>query len=101
MRRRARRDANHDEVVRDLRRAGFSVLETHQLGDDKPDLVVGGYGMTGLVELKSGGSEKHKDRVARQQAYLETWAGGLAFVASSSSEILQRFAVAALQRAVR
>lgn len=101
MRRRARKDANHDTVVRELRQAGFSVLETHQLGEDKPDLVVGGYGLTGLVELKPDGKSytpdaSEKARAKRQLDYLDAWAGDLAFVASSSADIMARFRTAAL-----
>ena len=94
MRRRARKDANHDDVVKELRMAGFSVLETHQLGDDKPDLVVGGYGLTGLVELKPidcTPDASEKARAQRQAAYLDAWAGDLAFVASTSEQIIKRF----------
>lgn len=88
MRRRARKDGTHDTIVRELRQCGATVLLTHQLGGDAPDLVVGYRGVTALVEVKPPGTLAHKDRVARQQAYLAGWAGGPAFVATCTQDVL-------------
>ena len=41
MRTNARKDANHDEIVKELREAGASVSTLHQLGQGVPDLLVG------------------------------------------------------------
>jgi hypothetical protein len=95
MRRRAHKDDNHDRVVRELRQVGCTVMETHALGDGAPDLVVGYQGQTALVELKNGARYHQtvkacRDRLARQTAYLEAWRGGLAFVATSAEDVLQR-----------
>ncbi len=97
------KDSNHDAVVRELRQLGATVLETHALGDDAPDLVVGYQGVTALVELKSGDRvlgrqhvtvAKKRERLERQRAYLESWAGGLAFIAESTAQVLEAFAAA-------
>jgi len=93
MRRRANKDANHDTVVSELRQLGATVLELHQLGDDKPDLIVGYRGVTALVELKPAGKAytpdaREKARAARQRDYLANWAGGPAFVATCTRDVL-------------
>lgn len=90
MRRRARTDRNHADIVAELRARGCSVLLTHQLGGDAPDLIVGYRGVTALVEVKPPGMVSHKARVARQAAFLHEWRGGPAFVATSTEDVLQR-----------
>jgi Holliday junction resolvase len=99
------KDSNHDAVVKALRQLGATVLETHALGDDAPDLVVGYQGVTALVELKSGDrvlGRQHvtvavkRERLERQRAYLDAWAGGLAFIAETTEQVLQAFASASV-----
>jgi len=95
MRRRARKDTNHAAVVAELRQLGCSVLETHQLGDDAPDLVIGYHGVTALVEIKSGAAHHRtqrlaRERMVRQRDYLDAWRGGPAFVATTTEEVLKR-----------
>lgn len=95
MRRRVHKDSNHDAVVAELRAHGATVLETHALGNGLPDLIVGYRGVTALVELKNGSRDhqtirEKRERLARQAAYLARWAGGPAFVATSTEDVLQR-----------
>jgi hypothetical protein len=100
------KDANHDTIVGELRQLGATVLETHALGDGAPDLVVGYQGLTALVELKSADRilgrqhvtvAKKRERLARQTAYLAAWAGGLAFIAESTDQVLEAFAAASVR----
>jgi hypothetical protein len=100
------KDQNHDAVVRELRQLGATVLETHALGDDAPDLVVGWRGVTALVELKSADKvlgRQHqtvrlkRERLERQRAYLEAWAGGLAFIAETTEQVLERLHAASVR----
>lgn len=91
------KDENHDRVVSELRQAGCSVMETHALGDNAPDLVVGWQGVTALVELKNGARyhqtvTKMRERLARQADYLAGWGGGLAFIAETSGDVLSQLA---------
>lgn len=100
MRRRARKDINHEQVVRELRQLGATVLETHQLGSDAPDLIVGFQGITALVEVKPEGKAytpdaREKARLVRQVDYLSAWRGGPAFVATSTEQVLARLSQAA------
>lgn len=82
MRRAARKDKNHNEIVRALRDAGYLVHETHQLGGGFPDIVVAGIDRrcgtrrVWLVEIK--------DRTGRltpdEQAFCALWGEYVAIV---------------------
>ena len=54
MRKRAKLDVNHLEIVATLRKCGASVVSLASLGDGVPDLLVGYRGKTALVEIKDG-----------------------------------------------
>lgn len=54
MRRAARVDANHSEIVAALRKIGATVTSTAGVGKGFPDLAVGWRGMTLLLEVKDG-----------------------------------------------
>ena len=54
MRRAARLDGNHREVVDEFRRFGCSVLDMSRLGEGTPDLLIGYGGISLLVEVKDG-----------------------------------------------
>lgn len=52
MRRRARTDRNHAEIVQALRQVGWTVFDSSRLGGGFPDLVIHRGGSVQLVELK-------------------------------------------------
>ena len=54
MRRRARVDANHADIVATLRACGWYVHDTSRLGGGFPDLVCARAGKVILVEVKDG-----------------------------------------------
>jgi hypothetical protein len=54
MRRAAKVDANHSEIVAALRKIGATVTSTAGVGKGFPDLAVGWRGMTLLLEIKDG-----------------------------------------------
>lgn len=54
MRRAAKVDANHSEIVTALRKIGATVTSTAAVGKGFPDLAVGWRGMTLLLEIKDG-----------------------------------------------
>ena len=54
MRRAAKIDANHGDVVDALRSMGASVQPLHTMGGGVPDLLVGWRGINLLVEVKDG-----------------------------------------------
>ena len=76
--RRKRRDANHRELVAAFEQLGWRTLDTSQIGDGAPDLVVSRGGRTVAVELKMP-----KGKVRPSQAdWLASWGGETAVVRS-------------------
>jgi len=51
--RRQKRDATHGEVAKTLEAFGFSVLDMSAVGGGMSDLLVGLWGVTDLIEVKS------------------------------------------------
>jgi hypothetical protein len=51
--RRHRRDATHSEVVEMLKAFGFSVIDLSTVGGGVSDLLVGWWGVTDMIEVKS------------------------------------------------
>ena len=54
MRRAAKIDANHGDIVEALRGIGCSVLSLAPLGKGAPDLLVGYWGRNTILEVKDG-----------------------------------------------
>lgn len=76
MRRAARVDSNHTEVVKVFRQLGCSVLSLASLGKGVPDLLVATHGITWLVEIKAGKGKEN----ALQTAWGASWQGSRALV---------------------
>jgi len=76
MRRAARVDGNHPEVVAALRAIGASVADTSRVGSGFPDLVVGFRGRNWLVEVKNGRKMPSQRRLTEDQAaFVAGWRG--------------------------
>lgn len=84
MRRAARIDANHAEIVRALRAAGCGVQDTSAVGCGFPDLVVHGPVhpfRTVLLEIKDGKKSASETRLtAAQMRFHAQWRGAVAVV---------------------
>ena len=65
-------DLNHQDIVKTLRSLGASVFDASGIGRGFPDLVVGIYDKTVLVEIKS--DEKKKFTQA-QLDFMAKWKG--------------------------
>jgi len=76
MRRNARIDKNHPEIVETFRKLGASVLSLAPLGRGIPDLLVAIGGVTWLIEIKS---RKGKENDL-QLEWAKTWKGARAVV---------------------
>ena len=76
MRRNARIDKNHPEIVAAFRKLGCSVLSLAPLGRGIPDLLVAIGGVTWLIEIKS---KKGKEN-DQQLEWAENWRGARAVV---------------------
>lgn len=77
MRRAARTDANHAEILQALRDAGCSVFDCSGLGGGFPDLCVGIGGRTVLLEIKDGKKPLSRRQLTDAQlTFFGEWKGG-------------------------
>jgi Holliday junction resolvase len=91
MRRAARVDANQSSIVRDLRKAGVSVLDLSSVGQGAPDLACGFKGRTVLVEIKDGAKVPSARMLTPQQVRFHNNWQGEAVVVKSIDEALGVF----------
>jgi hypothetical protein len=77
MRRAAKIDANHVQVVLALEAAGATVQSLAAVGQGVPDLLVGFQGKTLLMEIKDGKKPpSHRKLTDQQLAWHGSWRGG-------------------------
>lgn len=85
MRRAARKDANHPEVVQAFRDLGCSVLDLARMGEGCPDLLVwipSRVKMT-LVEVKNGAKAPSARKLTPdQEKFFKAWHGPVVVVTS-------------------
>lgn len=94
MRRAARTDSTHATIRDRLRQAGFSVMDTSQLGRYFPDLVAGKHGITVLIEAKSPKKvrkTKGDGLSAGQTNFKEQWRGSAVIVSETTQGVLDAF----------
>lgn len=88
MRLRAKRDANHGEIVRNLRAVGCSVQDLANVGDGCPDLLVGFMGKNFVFEVKDGSKPESAQRLtADEDVWLRLWRGKASVVNSVESAL--------------
>lgn len=76
MRRAAKVDANHQQIVAALQKMGASVQSLAAVGQGVPDLLVGFQGETHLLEIKDGQKPPSARRLTDQQVvWHESWRG--------------------------
>lgn len=63
MRRAARTDTNHAEIVQALRQVGAEVLDLSRMGNGCPDLLVNFRGLMSLMEIKAETGEMTDDQL--------------------------------------
>ena len=71
MRRAARVDANHADIVQAFKQMGATVLDLSRVGGGCPDLLVGYRGANVLVEVKIAKGKKNK----LQEKFFADWKG--------------------------
>lgn len=77
MRRAAKIDANQTAIVKALRQIGCTVQSLAAVGDGVPDLLVGAYGQTLLMEVKDGKKPPSARRLTEDQlVWHGAWTGG-------------------------
>lgn len=79
LRRAARVDRNHREIVNALRGVGATVQSLAPIGKGCPDLLVAHDGVNYLLEVKSGPTEPLTED---ERAWLDGWGGQVAVVRS-------------------
>lgn len=76
MRRAARTDANHTEIIKAFRRLGFSVADTSKLGKGFPDCVIGKNLKDALIEIKDGSKPPSARALTTdERKFREDWKG--------------------------
>jgi Holliday junction resolvase len=81
MRRAARTDSNHEEIVKALRAVGATVQSLAGVGHGVPDLLVGYEGKTILMEVKDGKKSPSKRELTEDQVqWIDAWTGGSIFI---------------------
>lgn len=90
MRRAAKVDSNHGEVVEALRSAGASVQSLAAIGRGCPDLLVGYRGMWLLFEVKDGArSPSRRKLTPDQEKWIKASRGGPVWLITSLPEAIQ------------
>lgn len=88
MRRAARTDRNHSEIVRGLRRSGCTVLDLSAVGEGCPDALVGRCGYNWLMEFKDGNKKPSERKLRDKQIkFFDTWRGNVTKVESLQEAI--------------
>ena len=94
MRRAARTDKNHDDIVQALRAVGATVQSLAAVGSGVPDLLVGFRKQTFLVEVKDGqASPSAKKLNPAQVIWHHNWTGGSLAVVESVEDALKLIGV--------
>lgn len=76
MRRAARTDENHAEIITAFRALGFAVSDTSRLGKGFPDAVISRQKKTAVVEIKDGKKPPSARKLtADEKRFKETWSG--------------------------
>lgn len=89
MRRAAKVDANHEEIVNALRSHGATVQSLAAIGKGCPDLLVGYKGHTLLIEVKDGSKPPSGRRLTEdQQKWMCQWTGSTLAVVTDVPGVL-------------
>lgn len=89
MRRAARTDDNHSEVMEALKKAAMKPLSLASMGKGCPDILVGFRGINLLLEVKDG-AKKPSERVltADERNFFATWPGHAEVVESPEDAVI-------------
>jgi Holliday junction resolvase len=90
VRRAARRDDNHADIVRALRQCGCNVLDLGAVGNGCPDLLVSFAGVLSLLEVKDGaGPPSSRNLTADQNDFHREHAEARIAVVTTPEEAIQ------------
>lgn len=89
MRKVARTDSNHKEIVSTLRMLGCSVISLAPIGNGVPDLLCGYRGVTFLCEIKDGNKPPSARMLTPdEREFFQSWRGGILTIIHSSDEAI-------------
>lgn len=91
MKKRGRVDSNQKEIVAYLRKLGFTVHITSQLGSGFPDAVAGLYGINFLVEIKDSKKFPSQRKLTKDEEFFHSWWRGRVHVLMSFDDCLNLF----------
>lgn len=86
-----RRDTTHSPIVSQLRELGYSVLDLAGVGSGCPDLHVGRYGISMLVECKTPKNERNTPTAVAQATFAKAWQGCPVIRAYTLEDVLFNF----------
>ena len=89
MRKAAKTDANHSQVVNALRQIGASVQSLATTGKGCPDLLVGYHGINYLMEVKDGDKVLSKQKLTIDQEHWHSLWRGSVHIVKSVNEALK------------
>ena len=90
----AKKDANHNEIVDALKKAGASVIDLSTVGNGCPDLIVGLQSKTILMEIKNPKTSYGRRGLNKNQIkWKEQWIGGTFCVVDSPEAALRMLGV--------
>lgn len=84
MRLKGKIDINQTEIVKALRKCGFSVLSMANLGNGAPDICVGAFGNNYLFEIKA---DRKKKLTQDEHKFHSNWSGQVAIITSFEDAI--------------
>lgn len=88
MRRAARIDRNHLEIVSALRKLGATVKSLASVGDGCPDIAAGFEGFNFLLEVKDGSKPPSARKLTEdEERFFQSWRGQVAVVNSVEEAI--------------
>ena len=83
-----RADRNQPQIVKDLRKAGFSVQMLHEVGKGCPDILVGYWGMNWLFEIKDPEQPPSKRKLTSdEREFFKQWEGQAEIIHSAEEAI--------------
>lgn len=94
-----RTDGNQAEIVRKLRARGYSVADTHEVGNGFGDIVVGAAGVNFLFEIKDPASDRwiklqKRKLEGKEKTFHEEWKGQIHVI--ETAEAAERIMLACL-----
>lgn len=78
-------DSNQKQIVKDLRRCGYSVISLHGVGSGVPDLLVCDSSRCHLIEIKAPKGKLSPSQIE----FMERWRGPKIHVCHSTEEVLK------------